>query len=119
MFLSGDPDTLFCQVNTMQRRAHDRIPSSLSVRCCCETSEFSGTVTDLSEKGMYICIDDLCFPFDSVFSITFAAHEEVLTLPVSIRRIEKSGDRYDGVGVEIHDAPREYTDFIASLRNSV
>jgi c-di-GMP-binding flagellar brake protein YcgR len=103
----------------MQRRAFERIPASITVKFYCDNMDYSGTVTNLSENGMFICIRDICFPFDSKFEVVIHLHDKVLNIPVKVSRITKTIDAYDGIGVELLYPPKNYLEFVDSLRASL
>ncbi|MBI4683198.1 MAG: PilZ domain-containing protein [Nitrospirae bacterium] len=100
----------------MQRRVFERIPVELTVRFYCYDNDYSGTVTNISENGMYICTNNMCFPFSPEFKIVIPLKAEMLNIPVKVRRITKTSDRYDGIGVEIMNPPRNYLDFVGEIR---
>lgn len=102
----------------MFKRVHSRISSNIDVKfCCCVTDYYSGIVTNLSEKGMFISTQ-MCFPVDNQLDLLILSNKEMLKIPVKIRWMRKSKDLYDGIGVEILDAPVKYLEFVAHLRNS-
>jgi hypothetical protein len=103
----------------MQRRAFERIPVNIYVRFCCGNDDYNGTVSNLSEKGMFIRTCNMCFPFDSEFNLFLPLEDELLNLPVKVRRITKTDDRYDGIGIELLNLPQRYLDYIESLRKNV
>jgi hypothetical protein len=102
----------------MQRRAFERIPANISARFYCDKSDYSGRVTNLSAKGMYISTDQICFPLDAEFELILNIEAAILSVPVKIRRITRTADRYDGIGVELLNLPQKYLEFIGSLRNN-
>lgn len=71
-----------------------------------------GTVMNLSEKGMFISTRDMDFPFHSRFNVAFPLEDRMLTIPVAMRRLLRSGDTYNGMGVEIVVPPQEYLAFV-------
>ena len=99
----------------MQRRAHERIPVDLKVRYFLGDTACNGTVKNLSEKGMYIntVID---FPFDSNFELILPLNDEVMKISVVIRRVVKSKEGYEGMGVELLEPPDNYLRFVNELR---
>lgn len=103
----------------MQRRVFERIPVEITVRFYCYNHDYSGTVTNLSENGMYICTNNMCFPFDSEFKIVIPIKAEMLNIPVKVRRITKTSDRYDGIGVEVLSPPQKYLDFVSNIRSKL
>lgn len=70
-----------------------------------------GTVTNLSEKGMFIHTRQ-CLPFESQFDIPFRLQEDILNVSARVRRIEKIDGLYDGMGIELLEYPRDYLEFV-------
>lgn len=99
----------------MQRRASKRIPAKVAVRFYCDNNEYIGNVTDLSRDGMFISTDNMCFPFSSEFKVAFPIETEVLNIHVLVRRITKTKDCYDGIGVKILNPPKNYLEYIESI----
>ncbi len=104
----------------MEKRAYSRIPVELDVRFyCCNGTYHSGTVTNLSEKGMFIRTKEMCFPFDSQLEIFIPLKkDEKLRVSVNLSRIIISPDSDDSIGVELPDPPREYLEFVKGLRSA-
>ncbi len=99
----------------MQKRSFDRIFTNLDVRYFCGSIIHNGTVTNLSEKGMFIRTR-MDFPFDSIFDLLIPLDEEVLHVPVKVRRIVKTDNFYDGIGVELLNPPQNYLKFVNNLK---
>ncbi len=99
----------------MEKRIFERIPSSLAVRFPHENMFYSGTVLNLSEKGMFISTKRL-FPAYSVFSITIKRENELLKVFVRVKRAMKTNGYYDGIGVEILNPQKKYLEFVENLR---
>jgi hypothetical protein len=103
----------------MENRVFTRISSQINVHFqCCETN-YSGTIINLSENGMFIVIKKLFFPFDMQFKIAVPLKRETLLIPVEIRRIIISPDSYDGIAVRLTNPSRNYIKLIDNLRNSL
>lgn len=98
-------------------RIFPRIPFKTKAWFSCCDTEYSGTVTNISENGMFIKIKEMCFPFNSQLEILILLKKEVLKIPVKVCRIIKSTDLYDGIGVEIINSPQNYLEFVNSLRS--
>lgn len=103
----------------MERRASERIRANIAVRFYCDNNEYTGNVTDLSQHGMFISTDGMCFPFSSEFKIAFPIKTEVLNILVLVRRITKTKDCYDGIGVEILNPPKNYLEYMKDLCNNL
>ncbi len=102
----------------MQRRAFERIPANLQTKFFSDNTICTGTVTNLSENGMFINTR-MCFPFNSMFEIRIPLKEEILKVPVKISRIVKTGDFYDGIGVKLLNPPRNYLEFVRGLKSTL
>ena len=98
----------------MHQRNTERMPINLSARFPCANAFCPGTVTDLSENGLFINTE-LCFPVDSKIQIFIKLKDEMLKLPVEIVRIVKSGYKYTGMGVKILSIPKQYLEFVIKL----
>jgi hypothetical protein len=99
----------------MARRTNMRIPILIGVEFYCGNKACSGTVTNLSENGMFITSDRKCFPEGPEVNVAMPVKNEILTLPgMLIRSVKMGGDRM-GMGVELLDPPPKYLDYVESL----
>jgi hypothetical protein len=98
----------------MEKRAYSRIPVSLEFHS--SKVEYFGTVTNLSENGMYIRSQKINFPFESQFEICIPIENNVFNIPVKIIRLTKSNGYYDGMGVELLKRPQKYLENINRFR---
>lgn len=100
----------------MQKRSYERIPAKIKVSfSCCET-DYAGTITNLSENGMFISINEMKFPFDSRLELQFPVSRKIMKVSVKVSRMTKTKDNYDGIGVELLHPPPAYLDFIRRLK---
>jgi hypothetical protein len=102
----------------MQRRVFERVTASINVRLFSGETESSGTVKNLSEKGMFISTE-LGFPLAPQLKILFFLEKGVLHLPVNVRSLNKSSEIYNGIGVELTNPPQDYIEFVSSLRTAL
>ncbi len=108
----------------MQKRAFERIPAGLRTRFFYGNTIFTGTVTNLSENGMFINTR-MYLSSDSRFEILIPLKEETLRVPVKVSRIVKTDDFYDyniyknGMGVKLLNPPQNYLEFINRLRSTL
>jgi hypothetical protein len=86
----------------------------MDVKCFWGDKEHSGTVTNLSENGMFINTEGICFPEDSQFEVRISLKEEDFDLPVKLSRSVKI-DGHCGMGVEILYPSGKYNDFVENL----
>lgn len=98
----------------MHNRNSERIPVNLALRFPFSNTFIPGTVTNLSEDGMFIDTE-LCFPLASKFEVLIKLKNEILAIPVQIVRIVKSNKRYQGMGVRILNSPPKYLEFLGTL----
>ena len=99
----------------MNKRAYERIPASLEVRFFLGNSLCKGFMKNLSENGM--CIKTrLCFPFESRFELLIPLKEKIMDVAVKVSRVKKTVDFYDTMGVEVLNQPKEYLEFVNSIK---
>lgn len=101
-----------------QRRAFERIPVNIKVRFYCCDTDYLGTVTNISENGMFISMKKMVFPFDSRIEIIIPVKEKLLRVPVKVIRMTKAKKVFDGLGVEVMNCHPDYLGFVNSLRHA-
>ena len=101
----------------MKERAFPRRTSNIQVNFTYDKVRYAGTVTNFSEKGMYINTEESWFPFDIQFDIPVALEEEILNVPVNLNRIILSPDS-NGIGVELISPPEKYLEFVSRLKTT-
>jgi hypothetical protein len=99
----------------MDKRRCERIAVRIRVRFYSCDKSYSGTAINISKKGMYIVIRDMHFPLEQEFNISFPVERKVIQLPAAIKRIIKSPDSYDGLGVELLNPSQDYLSFLKRL----
>lgn len=99
-----------------QKRSFDRIPSRLEFHCF--NIRHFGTVTNISENGMFLRSKNITFPFETEFEISIPTREEVLKLSVEVKRLTKSEHYYDGIAVELINPSTKYLRFMKGLRRT-
>jgi predicted mannosyl-3-phosphoglycerate phosphatase (HAD superfamily) len=102
----------------MEKRAFERIPADIKVRFYCNNTEFSGTIVNLSENGMFINTEESWFPFDVQFDIPVSLEEEILNISVNLNRIILSPDS-NGIGVELISPSEKYLKFVSRRKASL
>jgi hypothetical protein len=103
----------------MERRVYKRIPANIEVKFFCCSTLNHGTVTNLSEKGMFISTNEMCLPFDSQFEIFFPLKEKKIGIPVMLKRIVMEPDSNDGIAVELLNTSNDYLEIVNNLRSVV
>ena len=105
-----------------EKRAHERIPSKLQARFFMGNTVYAGTITNLSEKGMFISTD-VRLPLDYRLEVLVWLKGNVLKIPATIRRSVKSDnhlliDSGHGMGVELTSSHQEYLQYVNSLKST-
>jgi len=112
LFIGGDRKRrLYC----MARRTTGRIPIRLNVILSSGSRVCPGTVTNLSEKGMFISAEVTGLPEDSHFDISIPLKNEVLHVPGRLVRLSKVNGSCNGIGIELVEPPQDYLDFVEDL----
>ncbi len=106
----------------MERRAYDRVPSCMQARFLCGKKYYAGSITDVSEKGMFINTD-IKLPKNSSLDIIMLIDNKVTTVPVTVRRTVESSFRsnnfsFSGMGVELIKSPAQYLSYVSSLKSA-
>lgn len=99
----------------MQKRVFQRIYANMQTDFFYDNTICKGIVINLSENDMCI-ITRMCFPIESQLEILIPMKEDVLKVPVKVRRTQKIGYYFDAMGVELLRSPRGYLEFINKLR---
>ena len=98
------------------QREFERVPSNFKVRFSCFHTDYTGTVTNVSENGMFISIEEMSFPFDSTLEVLVHLKHKIFKVPVEVSRMAKSKDHYDGLGVKILETPEDYLDLVHTYK---
>jgi hypothetical protein len=104
----------------MERRTYERLPAKLQAKLFYGNTTYTGTVSNLSENGMFICTRT-SFPVDSIFEITLLQNGKSYKIMVQVRRMAKACGHYPdteehGIGVMLLEPPRDYLEFISKCR---
>ncbi len=102
----------------MDNRAFDRIPANIEVTFHCNNMDYTGTILDISENGMFISTNDMCSPFDSQFEVIIPFKDNKLNVPVNLNRIILSPNSRDGIGVELSDLSPDYVKMVKDIKGS-
>jgi hypothetical protein len=101
-----------------EKRSSERSPSNLNVCFSCCNMDYSGTVKNISETGMFISTRNMSFPDDAQFEVQLDIKNGRLNLPVRMCRLTISPDLDDAMGVEILNPPQSYLVMLDRLRAS-
>lgn len=99
----------------MRKRAVERIPADLKAEFFWSDKTISGHIVDLSENG-FLVKTDACPAIKARFDLNINLPGDVMKVPVKVRRIIKTDNNYDAIGVEIINPPQEYLKYVDALR---
>lgn len=102
----------------LNRRSFERIPVNFMIHFYYGDSINFGTVTDISEKGMFVKTRMPLADVNSEFEIVIPSSHTELSVPVLVRRIAKKDDFYEGFGVELLTQTPEYLKHVLNLKHS-
>ncbi len=103
-----------------EKRAYRRMPANLQARLFYGNLIYTGTVTNLSENGMFISTK-VKFPVNSVFIMLVLVNDHALKIPIKVRRMVAPENNYCpdcGMGVELVNVPQNYLDYVTGYQSS-
>ena len=98
-------------VSSAEKRAFERIPASIDARFFYGNIFYSGTVLNVSEKGMFINTKR-CLPPDSMFVVIIRESNFLLKVIAKVKRFEMYDSSCNGMGVELMSPSNDYVKFI-------
>jgi hypothetical protein len=101
----------------VNKRASERIPSSLVVNFILDNSVCYGIATNISEKGMCIKSGN-SLPRESLIKLQIPLKKGHLEVPVKVTRVEKASGFYDTMGVELLKPSAQYLKILELFNNS-
>ncbi len=110
----------------MEKRAYNRIAVSIRVKYCLWNPpiwkhRYSGTIKNISEKGICLSTKTIYFPRDSLIEIYIPFNKSVLIIPLNISNIVwrslLSDNTCDEIGIELSNPPQDYLEYVNSINN--
>ena len=98
----------------MEKRVNKRIEANKEIIFASDKTKRYGTLVNCSEKGMYIK-PSISTAVNSVYEIRIPLKRELLKVPGRVVRVEKSGDCYEGFGLELMQFPKSYLKYLIKL----
>jgi hypothetical protein len=95
----------------MGRRSVKRIPIKRTIKYSFGNEIHTGIITNMSENGMFV-ITRTFFPLKAEFNIYIKSREKIITVQAKVNRLLKTGDKYDGMGVELLNPPEQYHELL-------
>jgi hypothetical protein len=111
-------------MDSMEKRSCTRIPVRLDITCSLWNplfwkKRFSGTIENISERGLYIKTQTEDFPLDSLLEVFMAGGITISARSSTIVRKECVSDTAcTGMGISLTDPPEDYLQYIHDLRAS-
>lgn len=98
----------------MDRRASWRIPVRVNLKYYLSNKEYSGTMTNLSENGMFIITKAASFPEYAQFNVLVPLKQQTLHLSVKhVRTVKINGSC--GIGAEVIGPSDNYIEYVEDL----
>jgi hypothetical protein len=98
----------------MEKRVNIRIEANEKIIFTSDKTKRYGILVNCSEKGMYIK-PSISSPVNSVYEVHIPLKKELVRIPGRVVRVEKSGDCYDGFGLELMKFPKSYLKYLIKL----
>ncbi|KPK02009.1 MAG: hypothetical protein AMK71_03755 [Nitrospira bacterium SG8_35_4] len=105
-------------VTSSEKRAFKRINANIDARFFYGNIFYSGTVLNISEKGMFINTKRF-LPSDSMFVIIIREGNALLKVIAKVRRYSVDSGSFYGMGVELLSPSADYVKFINRLKIGV
>ena len=99
----------------MSKRISLRIPVRINVEYSSGKNNYTGTITNLSENGMFLKTNGEDFPMGSEFEISIPSKKKNLNVSAKLIRSVKIDNGNRGIGVHILNTPKAYIDFVENL----
>lgn len=113
------PQAAHYKERLMDRRAYERIPANVQIRFFYDDTMYTGTIMNLSKNSMYIKTDIRLYYYKLKFKVLIPLVHGVLEVPVKIGRLVQTEGFYDGMGVQLLDLPKQYLEYVDSLKSAL
>jgi len=105
----------YSPLKVMERRSHGRISTRIDARFFHGNLFYSGTVSNISQKGMFIITKRL-LPSGSIFVVLIHIDNQLLKGIARVKRSVRNNSTSDGMGVELLSVSAMYTDLVSGLK---
>jgi hypothetical protein len=118
----------------MEKRAYNRIPVSIKIRYLewrigFFKNQYTGTIKNITEKGMFISTN-YDVPLDSIIEVCIPVKKKIFGISIKKKIFcitanlisivwggELSKDSNVGIGIKLSNPPKEYLEFVGSLKS--
>lgn len=104
-------------IKAMERRSHARISTKIDARFFYGNLFYSGTVSNISGKGMFINTKRL-LPSGSIFVVLIRTENQLLKVIARVKRNIRDNGVNDGMGVELLSPSAMYMDLVGGLQRN-
>ena len=101
----------------VEKRAYPRIPSTISARFFFGNMFYTGTITNISERGMFIHTR-MNLQMNSALVIIMRWHNLTMNINARIKRTSLRKGLSRGIGVELVRPSSQYLDYVCELKDS-
>ena len=102
-------------MSLIEKRSCERVPTSITAQFFYGNLFYSGTVLNVSEKGMFINTKR-CLPKEAMFVVLVKSEKSSFKVIAKVKRADRCNEDCHGMGVELLSPPGEYLQFISNLK---
>jgi c-di-GMP-binding flagellar brake protein YcgR len=99
----------------IERRAYRRIPTNIDARFFYGNLFYTGTLLNISEKGMFINTKRY-ITSESMLVVIISVENELLKIIATVKRSVRNNSDCDGMGVEVLRPSGGYVEFVKGLK---
>ncbi len=104
-------------LSMVEKRSSERVPTTINAQFFYGNLFYSGTVLNVSEKGMFINTRR-CLPKEAMFVVMVRSGKRSFKVIAKVKRANRFNDDCNGMGVELLSPSSEYLRFIDNLKIS-
>lgn len=104
-------------LKVMERRSHTRISTKIDARFFHGNLFYSGSVSNISQKGMFINTKRL-LPSGAIFVVLIRIENQLLKVIARVKRNVRDNSDGDGMGVELLSPSDMYMDLVSGLQGN-
>lgn len=104
-------------LKAMERRSHTRMSTKIDARFFYGNLFYSGTVSNISQKGMFINTRRL-LPSGAIFVVLIRIENQLLKVIARVKRNIRDNGSSDGMGVELLSPSVTYMDLVSGLQGN-
>jgi len=99
----------------MEKRTVERLQSGIDARFNYGNMFYSGTIMNMSEKGMFIKTK-ICLPPGTMFVVMVRKEHDLLNMLTRVKYNTRAMAHHEGMGVEILNPPTYCKEYVDRLR---